>query len=283
MTPWTDRAGQYSALKMATLLATLAPGIWLAVALLQDRLGGKPVTAAIHETGDWAVRFLLASLAVTPLRRIARWSRLILERRMLGVAALGYAAAHLLLYVVDQSGDLVRVVSEIALRTYLTIGFVALLGLALLGITSTDATIRRLGRSWGRLHRCVYAIGVLTLVHYFLQSKLNTMQASFMAGLFVLLMTYRLADRFATTMAFRQLAVLAIAGGLATAAIEFAWVGLATNLPAVGILKANLDFSYQIRPAWWVLGCGLAFAALAALRAPATGSAASRLREPVAR
>ncbi len=171
--PWLDRAGRLSWLKLAVFLACLAPACQLLIAYRLDMLGAKPITALIHGTGEWTVRFLLATLALTPLRRIADWPKLVLIRRMLGVTTMAYALAHLVLYVIDQNYDLAKVVSEIALRIYLTIGFVALVGLIALGATSTDGAIRAMGPNWHRLHKLAYTIAVLGLVHYFLQAKID--------------------------------------------------------------------------------------------------------------
>ena len=116
---------------------------------------------------------------------------------MVGVAAFAYALAHLSLYVVDQSYDLFHVASEIVLRFYLTIGFAALIGLATLAATSTDAMIRRLGApNWNRLHKLVYLIAPLALLHFFLQAKANVAEPAMMTGLFFLLMLARFFTRF---------------------------------------------------------------------------------------
>ncbi len=147
MLPWNDRAGNLTALKLIVFLGVLAPGAWIALQAATGTLGSKPITAAIHQSGDWAVRLLLLSLLVTPLRFIADWPKLILVRRMVGVAAAAYALAHLLFYVVEQAFDLQKVASEIILRFYLTIGFIGLVGLLVLSATSTDAMIRKLDRN----------------------------------------------------------------------------------------------------------------------------------------
>lgn len=267
MTPWTDRAGKFSPLKTAVFVGLCVPAVLIAVAAARGTLGPRPVTEAIHETGLWAVRFLVLSLAVTPLRRIANWPKLIVVRRMVGLSALFYGLAHLVLYAADQKFDLARVASEIVLRFYLTIGFVALLGLAVLGATSTDAAIRRLGGNWNRLHRIVYGIGILAALHFFIQSKADVYEPTLVAGWFMLLMLYRLAHGrgLSLTSPF-VLAGLAVAAGLATAAVEYAWYALATGVPPGRVLAANLQFSFQIRPAWWVLATGLAIAALAVVR-----------------
>src|SRR5689334_2744932 len=89
--PWLDRAGRLSWLKLAVFLACIAPALYLAAAYRLDALGAKPITALIHATGDWAVRFLLLSLAISPLRRIADWPKVIVVRRMLGISVMAYA------------------------------------------------------------------------------------------------------------------------------------------------------------------------------------------------
>lgn len=265
--PWTDRAGRFSSLKAAVFAGILVPGIMIAWSWEAKLLGPRPITEAIHQTGDWTIRFLLISLAITPLRRIANWPRLIQVRRMLGLAALAYALAHLTLYVADQKWDLWRVGSEIALRIYLTIGFTALLALVALGATSTDAMIKRLGHNWNRLHRIVYAIGILGVVHFFMQTKADVYQATLMAGLFILLMLYRIAHwRGLAITSPPILAGIAVLAGLGTAAAEYAWYGLATGVPPSRVLLANFNFVFQIRPSWWVVAVGLGVAILAFIR-----------------
>jgi sulfoxide reductase heme-binding subunit YedZ len=264
--PWRDRAGRLSGLKLATFLFALAPGLWLAGAYAADALGAKPITALLHGTGEWAVRFLLLSLAVTPLRRIANFPKLILVRRMLGLTVLAYALIHLGLYVVDQNFVLTKVVTEIATRIYLTIGFVALIGLAVLGATSTDGMIRRLGKAWPRLHKAVYTITVLGLVHYFLQAKIDVSDPVFWTGAFLLLMGWRFLQARRWPSNPLTLTAMAVGVALATAGLEAAWYGLASGIPAERVLQANLAFPSLIRPAWWVLALGLTLPALNAAR-----------------
>ncbi|HWK63320.1 MAG TPA: protein-methionine-sulfoxide reductase heme-binding subunit MsrQ [Rhizobiaceae bacterium] len=265
--PWTDRAGRFSPLKAAVFAGILVPALMIAWSWEARLLGPRPITEAIHQTGDWTIRFLLLSLAVTPLRRIGNWPKLIQVRRMLGLAALAYGLAHLTLYMADQKWNLWRVGSEIALRVYLTIGFSALVGLVALGATSTDAMIRRLGGNWNRLHRIVYAIGILGAVHFFMQTKADVYQATLMSGLFILLMLYRIAHwRGLGITSLPVLAGIAALAGLGTAAAECAWYGLATGVPPMRVLLANLDFAFQVRPSWWVVAVGLGAAALAFVR-----------------
>lgn len=277
MTPWTDRAGKFSPLKAAVLVGICLPAVLLFYSALSGTLvqpgslgplGARPITEAIHQTGDWAIRFLMLLLAVTPLRRIANWPKLIQIRRMLGLAALFYALTHLTLYTFDLKLDLFRVASEILQRFYLTIGFVALLCLVALGTTSTDAAVKRLGRNWARLHRIIYGVGVLAALHFFVQSKADVYEPTLMAGFFMLLICYRLAHWRGFKLTSPLVLVgIAIFAALATAAIEYAWYGIATGVPPSRVLAANLQFSYSIRPAWWVLATG-AGAAVAAFARP---------------
>jgi sulfoxide reductase heme-binding subunit YedZ len=256
--PWLDRAGRLSWLKLVVFAFLFVPGAGLAVQWSLGMLMPQPVTEAIHETGEWAVRFLVASLAITPLRRIGQWSKLIAVRRMIGVAALIYALIHLVLYIVSQKWSLLHVATEIVLRFYLTIGFVALLGLVALGITSTDGMIRRLGaRRWNRLHSVVYGLAVLGLLHYGLQSKIDVTAPMLLAGLFILLMGQRLLQRFGLGESLWALTGLALGSGLATALLEALWYLLRNGIPADQVLGANLDFDSPLRPAWWVAALGL--------------------------
>ncbi len=123
---WNDRKGEFSPLKAITLALVCLPGLWVAFKLASGTMGAKPIEAALHETGLWSVRLLLITLAITPFRLITGYNRIILIRRMLGVAAFAYLVIHFGLYLFDQKFDLWRVASEIVLRFYLTIGFVGL-------------------------------------------------------------------------------------------------------------------------------------------------------------
>lgn len=193
---WRDRRGRVSALRIAVLAFLAVPVALAAHAFLTAGLGARPINDLIHRTGYWALVFLLATLAATPLARIGRLNGLIDVRRMLGVGAFVYAATHILLFTADQMFDLLKVATEIVLRLYLTIGFIALMGLTALAVTSTDAMVRRLGRRWQRLHQIVYGIALLALIHFFQQTKADVWVPTFAAGLFVWLMGYRLLMRW---------------------------------------------------------------------------------------
>lgn len=270
MTPWTDRAGRFSLLKAAVFACALAPAVWLAVTAMTVGLGPRPFTVAIHETGDWAVRFLLASLAVTPFRRIARFPKLIMVRRMLGVTAFAYAFVHFILYFFDQKWNLGVIASEIALRLYLTIGFVAWIGLAVLAATSTDAMTKRLGgRNWRRLHQAAYVIALLALVHYFQQTKADVTVPTFTAGLFGWLMGYRFITWWSRTdreLSPFALALLSLGICMLTFAAETLGISLVFGAPPFAVLQTAFDFDGAIRPGWLVLLAGFAVVLLDLVR-----------------
>lgn len=276
MALWTDRSGRFSWLKTSVLVLVLIPAVLTAYALWQNDLGPLPYKEALHRIGDWTIRFLVLTLALTPLQRILGWPKLALIRRMLGVTTFAYALAHLCLYVVNEKFDLAFVASEIAKRFYLTIGFTALVGLCLLAATSTDWAVRKLGRNWKRLHLIVYGIAALALFHYFIQSKIDVSQAVLWTGFFLLLMSYRVAIKMRLPLTPFVLLGCALAAALLTAAVEFAWYGLATGVDPFRVLKANLVFAYGLRPAWIVLITGLAVAILPWLK-QAYGLASARL------
>ena len=162
--PWNDRAGRFSVFKASVLVLVSLPALWLLYRAIFLGLGARPITEAIHRVGDWTVYLLLITLAVTPARRLFDLPKLILVRRILGLSALAYISTHFLLFILDSDFNLVFVIKEIVLRFYLTIGFVAFAGLIVLGATSTDGMIRRLGAPrWNRLHKLVYYIAPLAI------------------------------------------------------------------------------------------------------------------------
>lgn len=260
--PWRDRTGRFSVLRTMTLAVAVSPAIWLAAETLEGWLGPEPWTESLHQSGTWAVRFLLLSLAITPLRRIWQWGPLIAVRRMVGLTALAYAALHLVLYVGQQHGDLAHVADEIARRFYLAIGFAALIGLAILGVTSTDGMIHRIGgKRWQALHRVVYTVGLLALCHFMLQAKLDIAQPVLMLGLFLYLMGWRLVQTRRLGDSVPALLGLAAASALGTALAEAGWYGLVHHRPIADVLAANMSVDDGPSAAVVLLAVGLVIAA----------------------
>lgn len=268
--PWKDYGGRTSPLKLAVFVALFVPGLWIAAAFAFGWAGPRPLNETIHQAGLWALRLLFIALAVTPLRHILQWSRLLVVRRMVGVAAFAYAAAHFGLYAADQAFDLVKIATEIAIRIYLTIGFVALLGLSALAATSTDGTIRRLGpRRWRNLHRWVYLIALLAVVHFCMQSKLDLWEPMLMAGIYAWLIGYRVLARpvgARARLGVIGVAALGVAAAVATSLGEAAYFRIAYNVEPLRVVAANWSLATGIRPAVGVLAITLAVAAVGAVR-----------------
>ena len=160
------------ALKVVVLLAALLPAAWLTYALFYGGLGANPAETLQLQTGIWALRLLVATLAITPVRRLTGWNRLVQFRRMLGLLAFFYAVLHLASYVVlDRYFDLSGVWEDVVERPFITMGMVAFLAMVPLAITSTKGWIRRLGRRWQLLHRLVYLSAIAAAIHYLWKVK----------------------------------------------------------------------------------------------------------------
>lgn len=157
-----------------------------------DVLGADPVAEIEHRLGLWALRLLLLTLAITPLRQLTGWNDLIRFRRMAGLYAFAYATLHLLAWLVlDLRGYWTQLFEDIAKRPYITVGFAAWLLLVPLALTSTRGWIRRLGRRWTQLHRLAYAIGVLAVLHFWWQVKADWREPALYAAILALLLGWR--------------------------------------------------------------------------------------------
>jgi len=164
---------------------------------------------------------------------------------------------HLTLYVVQEKYDLAKVVSEIAFRIYLTIGFVALTGLIALAATSTDGMIRRLGARWNTLHKIVYAIAILGVIHFLMQTKLDISESVMVAGFLFWLLGYRLIHRYAGGVTYIWSIALAFIASALTAVAEAGWYGATTGVMWWRVFSVNLDWEMAMRPSHWVLAVGL--------------------------
>lgn len=171
----------------------LGPWAWMVWAAVHDGLGADPVAVLTHRTGSWALRFLLLSLAMTPLRLALGRPWPIRFRRLLGLYAFFYASLHLTVYLaLDLQAYWLQILGDIGKRPFITVGFLAWLLLLPLAITSTRGWIRRLGRRWGQLHRVVYAVGVLAVLHFWWGVKADIRQPAIYAGILAALLGLRL-------------------------------------------------------------------------------------------
>ena len=183
---------------MVFLLAS-APALWAAAGafnLAGISLGANPVEALLDLFGLWSLRFLLLTLAVTPLRNWTGQTWLLGYRRMLGLFAFFYVSLHLATYVVlDQGLRLAPLVEDVLKRPFITIGMLAMVLMLPLAITSTRGWMKRLGRGWKRLHRLVYAVAILGVWHYYWQVKLDTLEPLVYAVILLILLAERLRMR----------------------------------------------------------------------------------------
>lgn len=177
----------------ALWVLVLAPAAALLVRALTNRLGANPVETLELESGQWALRLLLVTLAATPLRRWTGWNVLLVHRRRLGLAAAGYALLHLLSYaVIDQGLLWSQILADVVKHPFITAGMAAFVLLLPLAATSFDAAIRWLGpRRWQRLHRLVYLAAGLALLHFWWKVKADVREPAIYIAVFALLLAAR--------------------------------------------------------------------------------------------
>ncbi|MCB1541729.1 MAG: sulfoxide reductase heme-binding subunit YedZ [Rhodoblastus sp.] len=272
---WRDRTGAFSWLRAVALALAVAPALPLLWRIGAANLGPRPLTEVSHVTGLWAIRLLAVTMAITPLIEILRQPRLVAMRRIIGVSVFVWMVAHFIVFVADKSFDLGVVAYEIFARVYLLIGTAGLIMLAALAATSTDSAVRKLGaRRWKLLHRLVYAIVLLGLVHFFMQSKLDVTEPTAMAGIFALLGFLRLPSRFGRALTPALALALAVATTALVALVEAGYYALAIGAPFGALISADFSLELGVRPCWAPMAVGVALA-IAGL--------AARARKPQAR
>jgi sulfoxide reductase heme-binding subunit YedZ len=184
--PWT---------KAAVFVAAWYPLVRLVILGVTGRIGANPIEFITRSTGLWTLVFLCITLALTPLRKLTGWSALIRFRRMLGLYAFFYAALHFTTYIwFDQWFDVVSMLRDVSKRPFITVGFTAFVLLIPLAATSTRAMTRRLGRRWRMLHRLIYVIGVLAILHFWWlrDGKHNLAQPRLYAAIMLVLLGWRI-------------------------------------------------------------------------------------------
>lgn len=189
-------ARHISALKGAVFVLALLPFLHLlgGIFFWPESLGANPAEFITRSTGDWTLRFLLITLAITPLRKLSGWNWLLRLRRMLGLFAFFYVLSHFLSFIAfDHLFDIAEIWEDILKRPFITIGALAFLLLLPLAVTSTNAMVRRLGaRRWIVLHRLIYAIGVLGVTHFWLMVKRDVTEPVIYALILAVLLGFRL-------------------------------------------------------------------------------------------
>ena len=179
-------------LKRAIFAAALIPAAALVLDAFSGDLTANPIEYITHTTGDWAIRFLVITLAVTPVRRLTGWNAVSRLRRMLGLFSFFYATLHFLTwFVLDWFFDFRQMAEDVAMRPFITLGMATYLMLIALAVTSTQNAIRRLGRKWALLHRLIYVASVTALLHFWLGRKTVVLQFEVVLVAAVLLLLFR--------------------------------------------------------------------------------------------
>ena len=192
-------------MKPLVFFLALAPYLWMLFRALTGRLSANPIEDVTLTTGIWALRFLLIALAITPIRRITGWNRVIQYRRMFGLFAFFYATNHLLIYLVlDQGLAFEFILPDIVKRPYITAGMTAFTLMVPLAITSTKGWIRRLGRKWQLLHRLVYVSAIAACLHFLWKVKVVIGEPVYYAAILAALLGFRVLWRLRQTARVRQ-------------------------------------------------------------------------------
>ena len=179
-------------IKPVLFLMCLLPLVFLVVGAINETLGANPVETMTRETGEWTLRFLLLTLLVTPARQILSWPWLIKLRRMLGLYVFFYAVMHFLTYVwFDQFFDFNEIIKDIIKRPFITVGFAAFIMLIPLALTSTNKMIRRLKKNWVKLHKLIYVIAVLGVLHFIWLVKADYLAPMIYSLILILLLSCR--------------------------------------------------------------------------------------------
>jgi sulfoxide reductase heme-binding subunit YedZ len=270
--PWQDRQRRFSWLKASAFVLVLLPGIRLAYQTAAGEFGLMAMAygGLTYWSGVWATVVLLMALAVTPIIVVFRWPALIDVRRMMGVMALIYTIAHIILYFGLRSWNFDKIGIETVTRLTLFVATLSTIGLIILGATSLDAAIRRMGpKGWQRLHNTNYIISALALLHVVL-ARGTYAEQYLLSGLFVWLMLWRVLDRYRLGSDVKALIAIAVFCCLFTAFLEAGFMWVRRGYDVMGTLHINFMFApaeIGIQPPWQVLAFGLAFAFGAMVRA----------------
>jgi methionine sulfoxide reductase heme-binding subunit len=280
--PWQDRNRRFSRLKAGAFALVLLPAIRFTYQFGTGEYGTLPIALGglTYWSGVWATAVLLMALAVTPALTILRWPALVDMRRMVGVTALAYTLAHIVIYFALRSWNFGFIVNEMATRLSMIVATLSTVGLVVLGATSLDAVIRYMGaKSWQRLHNANYVITGLAVLHVVL-ARGTYAEQYMLAGIFVWLMVWRVLARYGLGADAKALALLTAAMCVLTALLEAGWLWGRRGYELSWTLSNNFSLAaldVGVPPAWQVLAFGLVFALSAfgreAFRVRALGAA----------
>ena len=183
--------------KPVVFLLCLMPFVLLVFNAINNQLGPNPVEEIIRTLGDWGIYFILTGLAISPARNVFKQNWLIRYRRMTGLFTFFYVCMHFLSYIwFDQFFNVDEIIKDIIKRPFITIGFLSFLLLIPLAVTSTNGMMKRLKKNWGRLHKLVYPVSMLVLLHYFMMVKADYLVPGVMLVILTTLLGYRVVLRF---------------------------------------------------------------------------------------
>jgi methionine sulfoxide reductase heme-binding subunit len=262
--PWQDRERRFSWLKAAAFALVLLPAIRFTYQFATGDYGILPIAfgGMTYWSGVWATALLLMALAVTPALKILRWPALVDARRMIGVTALVYTLAHIVIYFGLRSWNFGFIVNEMATRLSMIVAMLSTIGLIVLGATSLDAVIRRMGaKGWQRLHNTNYAITGLAVLHVVL-ARGTYPEQYMLAGIFLWLMAWRVLARYGLGTDARALAVLTAAACVFAALLEAGALWIRRGYEVSWTLGNNFSLAsldIGVPPAWQVLALGLLF------------------------
>jgi methionine sulfoxide reductase heme-binding subunit len=262
--PWQDRERRFSWLKAAAFALVLLPAIRFTYQFATGDYGMLPIAfgGMTYWSGVWATALLLMALAVTPALKILRWPALVDARRMIGVTALVYTFAHIIIYFGLRSWNFGFIVNEMATRLSMIVAMLSTIGLIVLGATSLDAVIRHMGaKGWQRLHNTNYAITGLAVLHVVL-ARGTYPEQYMLAGIFLWLMVWRVLARYGLGADSRALAVLTAAACVFAALLEAAALWIRRGYEVSWTLGNNFSLAgldIGVPPAWQVLALGLLF------------------------
>ncbi|HEY7297475.1 MAG TPA: ferric reductase-like transmembrane domain-containing protein [Xanthobacteraceae bacterium] len=264
--PWQDRNREFSWLKATTFALMFMPAIWLVYQVATEQFGPVPLGGMTYWSGFWALALLLLALAVTPALTILRWRELILVRRMIGVTALAYTIAHIIIYFALRFWDFTHIAHEMVTRISLILATVATVGLIALGATSLDEAVRRMGaKGWNTLHNTIYLIAALAVIHYLLSPDYYPDQY-LTSGMLFWLMLWRVLSRRGQGTDPTALALLAVAACLFTVLLEVAWTWAYHDYAPSETFANNFSLVLGVAPAWKIIVIGLLIAVAAAVR-----------------
>ncbi len=191
---WEQLIQSFLKLRNLCITASLIPLFLILIDILFDNLGANPIQALHIRLGDWSLRFLCITLAITPIQKITKWRGMSYYRQLFGLYSFFYATLHLLAYLcIDQALVWSIIVADIVESSYIWFGLLAYIVIFLLAITSPDSAKKMMGKSWKKLHRFIYPASIAVIIHYFWQLKGNLLQPVFYTLLVVLLLGFRVA------------------------------------------------------------------------------------------